>query len=131
MTVHCLELRSTENWQDVRYRAYTTSARKAEAFRSIPKIKFTDSAHGIVPTVSEGRQGAVITILASHVAEHMPKTTARNDRRALIAAAPELLETIIECRKHINLIIEDGAPTDWRMWRDDLDALIAKATDPK
>jgi hypothetical protein len=45
----------------------------------------------------------------------------------LIAAAPDLLETIIECRKHINLIIEDGAPTDWRMWRDDLDALISKA----
>jgi hypothetical protein len=39
---------------------------------------------------------------------------------------PDLLATIIECRKQINAIIEDGVATDWRMWRDDLDALIAK-----
>lgn len=45
----------------------------------------------------------------------------------LVAAAPELLATIIECRKQIDSIIEDGTPTDWHMWRDDLDALIAKA----
>ena len=33
---------------DVRYRAYTTSAKKAEAFNRIPRIQFTDSGHGIV-----------------------------------------------------------------------------------
>lgn len=32
---------------DVRYRAYTTSRKKAEAFNKIPRIQFTDSGHGI------------------------------------------------------------------------------------
>lgn len=44
----------------------------------------------------------------------------------LIAAAPDLLAMLIECRKQIDTMIEDGVPTDWRMWRDDLAGLIAK-----
>ena len=32
---------------DIRYREYTTSRKKAEAFNRIPKIQFTDSGHGI------------------------------------------------------------------------------------
>ena len=35
MPVYCLEMRSTANWNDVRYREYTTSVRKAEAFKKI------------------------------------------------------------------------------------------------
>jgi hypothetical protein len=38
---------------DVRYRAYTRSAKKAEAFRRIPRIQFTDRGHGIVFTATE------------------------------------------------------------------------------
>lgn len=38
---------------DVRYRAYTTSKRKAAAFSRIPKIQFTDSGHGIVFSATE------------------------------------------------------------------------------
>ncbi|MBU0959547.1 MAG: hypothetical protein KKB31_06380 [Nanoarchaeota archaeon] len=34
--------------QDVRYRSYTTSKKKADLFNKIPKIQFTDSGHGIV-----------------------------------------------------------------------------------
>ena len=34
--------------QDVRYRSYTSSKKKAGAFDKIPKIQFTDSGHGIV-----------------------------------------------------------------------------------
>lgn len=56
MPTYCLEMISTQNWNDVRYRDYTTSVRKAEAFEKIPKIKFTDSSHGVI---------AVITLVGS------------------------------------------------------------------
>lgn len=42
---------------DVRYRAYTSSKRKAEAFGQIPKIQFTDSGHGIVFSATEVKPG--------------------------------------------------------------------------
>lgn len=71
MSVYCLEMRSTADWQDVRYREYTTSARKAEAFKRVPRIQFTDSGHGIVPFVREhkGRREPCIRVLADHVRE--------------------------------------------------------------
>lgn len=54
--MYMLEMRSTENWMDVRYRAYTTSEKKAEAFKTkVTKIKFTDSGHGVVTVVTEVR----------------------------------------------------------------------------
>lgn len=40
-------------------------------------------------------------------------------------AAQRALGVLRECRKQINVIIEDGIQTDWHMWRDDLDAEIA------
>ncbi len=40
---------------DVRYRSYTSSKKKAEAFNKIPKIQFTDSGHGIVFHAREHR----------------------------------------------------------------------------
>ena len=55
MTTYCLEMRSTADWSDVRYREYTTSAKKAELFKDVPKVRFTDSGHGIVPHVREHR----------------------------------------------------------------------------
>lgn len=69
MTTYCLEMRSTADWQDCRYRAYTKSVKKAEAFKLVSKIQFTDSGHGIVPVVTEGerKRGPVINILAGYV----------------------------------------------------------------
>jgi len=55
MTTFCLEMRSTANWDDIRYREYTTSKRKAELFKDVPKIRFTDSGHHIIPVVKEHR----------------------------------------------------------------------------
>jgi hypothetical protein len=52
-----MEMRSTADWKDVRYRAYTTSVAKAEAFKRVPKIQFTDSGHGVVPVVKEMASG--------------------------------------------------------------------------
>lgn len=69
-----LEMRSTEEWGDVRYRDYTTSKKKADAFREIPKCQFTDSGHGVVSVVKEmkSRKLPVIRVMADYVNEHMP-----------------------------------------------------------
>lgn len=71
MPTYVLEMRSTADWQDVRYREYTTSVRKAERFKSVPRIQFTDSGHGIVPVVNEhhGRRAPTIGYLFDHVAK--------------------------------------------------------------
>jgi len=73
MTTFCLEMRSTQDWNDVRYREYTTSSRKAELFKTVPKIRFTDSAHHIVPCVREhkGRREQRNMILADHVQDYI------------------------------------------------------------
>jgi hypothetical protein len=65
-----LEMRNTERWEDVRYRAYTSSRKKADEFMAkVTKIGFTDSGHGLVPTVSEckSRTEPAIYIQDAHV----------------------------------------------------------------
>jgi len=59
--------------QDIRYRIYTSSKKKVEAFNKIPKIQFTDSGHGIVFHASEhkGIRKSRITILRDYVEKHM------------------------------------------------------------
>jgi hypothetical protein len=71
MTVFVLEMRSTANWGDVRYREYTTSKKKADLFRLVPKVRFTDTAHGIIPYVKEhrGRREPRNMMLQEHVAD--------------------------------------------------------------
>ena len=75
--IYVLEMRSTANWDDVRYRAYTTSKRRADTFKAkVPKIKFTDSGHGIIAVVSEkppGQRLRTISILADHVREALAR----------------------------------------------------------
>jgi len=73
MTTFCLEMRSTANWQDCRYREYTTSVKKAELFKSVPKIQFTDSGHGIVPHVREhrGHREPRNMLLRDHVQDYI------------------------------------------------------------
>ncbi len=73
MTTYVLEMRSTANWEDVRYREYTCNARKAELFKSVPKIQFTDSGHGIVPHVREhrGHKEPRNMMLAEHVRDYI------------------------------------------------------------
>lgn len=76
MTLYMLEMRNTQRWEDCRYRSYTTSKDRMEKFRTVPKIQFTDSGHGVVPTVSEVRSRKLPLIVgpysnADHVAEHM------------------------------------------------------------
>jgi hypothetical protein len=77
MTTWCLEMRNTQEWSDVRYREYTQSAVVMERFKTVPKIRFTDSSHGVVPVVSEhsGRRLPPIRDLADHVLESIKKET--------------------------------------------------------
>ena len=58
---------------DIRYREYTSSQKKAEAFQKIPKIQFTDSGHGIVFTaiIHAGKRKPTISILADYVRQHI------------------------------------------------------------
>ena len=59
--------------QDVRYRQYTTSKKKAEVFERIPKIQFTDSGHGIVfsAMIHSGKRKPTISILRDYVRKHI------------------------------------------------------------
>ena len=58
--------------QDIRYRDYTTSKKKADAFNKIPKIQFTDSGHGIVFLSRElrGHRKPIIHILSDYVGKN-------------------------------------------------------------
>jgi len=80
MTVFCLEMRSTADWQDIRYREYTTSAKKADLFKSVPKVKFTDSGHGIVPVVNEhhGKKLPRNMILQDHVVDAIKRLNSKS-----------------------------------------------------
>lgn len=55
MTVWILEGYNTDRRypDDVRHREYTTSRLKADLFKRIPKIQFSDSGHGIVFSARE------------------------------------------------------------------------------
>ena len=77
MTVYLLEAYNTDSRYptDVRYREYTTSKRRAEAFAKIPKIQFTDSGHGIAFSAREhkGERKPTRTELSSYVMSNMVK----------------------------------------------------------
>lgn len=104
MTTYCLEMRSTANWQDIRYREYTTSKKKAELFKQVPRIRFTDSGHHIVPHVTEhtGRRLPRNMILRDHVVDAIiainkstpkaAKQSAEKRIKELEAALEEALE---------------------------------------
>jgi len=77
MTTWLLEAYGTDcrYGDDVRYRAYTTSRKKAEAFSRIPRIQFTDSGHGIVFHASElpprTKRLPLRNGLSDHIREHL------------------------------------------------------------
>lgn len=63
---------NTEDPRDVRFRKYTTSKKKADAFQKIPKIQFSDSGHGIIfwACEHEGKRKPEITTVREHVRKH-------------------------------------------------------------
>lgn len=109
MTVFCLEMRSTANWNDVRYRAYTTSQRHADAFKTVAKIKFTDSGHHIIPTVKEhsGKRLPLNNLLADHVNETMRSPVKPRTKRAIVVCD----QLIAALRAIRNLTDEQNGPS--------------------
>ena len=77
MTVYVLEAYNTDSRypDDVRWREYTTSRKRAELFNKIPKIQFSDSGHGIVFWAREhkGKHKERRTELSNYVSEQMLK----------------------------------------------------------
>lgn len=90
--IYCLEMRNTGDWSDCRYREYTNGQRRAERFKKVSRIQFSDSGHGIIPVVTEcksrGCRGPEIDVLSDHVRETMappeppPKRTSTAQRIA-------------------------------------------------
>lgn len=108
MTTYCLEMRSTANWQDVRYREYTTSAKKAELFKQVPKVQFTDSGHGIVPHVKEhrGRREPRNMILQDHVVSSIVGINLQQTKER---ALPKVHGDVIEALTHAMDYFDDRA----------------------
>ncbi len=64
---------TTETPNEIRYRRYTESERKAEMFGRIAKIQFTDSGHGIVFAARELAPGEGRKAQVSHLLTHVEK----------------------------------------------------------
>ncbi len=77
MTVYLLEGYNTDSRypDDVRYREYTTSKKRAELFNKIHKIQFSDSGHGICFSATEhrGHRQPRRSTLSSYVVEQLAK----------------------------------------------------------
>lgn len=77
MPTYLLEAYNTDSRyrDDIRYRQYTRSVKRAEAFKRIPKIQFTDSGHGIVfwsqELPSRTKRLPLIYALSTYVNEHL------------------------------------------------------------
>lgn len=79
MAVYVLEAYNTDSryQNDIRYREYTTSKKRADLFNKIPKIQFSDSGHGICFSANEhkGHRLPHRTELSKYVYEQLAKLT--------------------------------------------------------
>ena len=106
MTVYVLEAYNTDSRypNDVRWREYTTSKKRAELFNKIPKIQFSDSGHGIVFSAREhqGRRKERRHEMVDYVCEQMaklnpPKTVkvSRNSQIEILKAEKSQKDLVI------------------------------------
>jgi hypothetical protein len=87
--------------EDVRYREYTTSKKRADLFNKIQKIQFSDSGHGIVFLGKEhtGRREPIKRELSSYVSEQMlklnpPSKKILTPKQYKQRAAPDMYEAL-------------------------------------
>lgn len=88
-----------------------------------------DVDHGI-PTFGSVTETANPTIRGQHVRVFNYPGQTEQIAAELVRrwnAHADLLAALEECSKQLTAVIDDGIQTDWRMWRDDIDAIIAKA----
>ena len=109
--IYELEAYNTDRrFDDVRWREYTASRKKADLFARIPKIQFSDSGHGIVfsSRLHTGKRKPEIRILAEYVRAQLevlgleaklnkPKGLSRKQLEALCKQLTEA------CRYSLNL----------------------------
>jgi hypothetical protein len=85
MTVYVLEAYNTDSRypDDVRWREYTNSKKRAELFNKIPKIQFSDSGHGVVFWAREhkGKRKETRHELHSYINEQMLKLNPPKDAK--------------------------------------------------
>lgn len=107
MTVYLLKAYNTDSRypDDIRYREYTTSKRKADLFNKIPKIQFSDSGHGIYFSAQEhqGHRLPRRTELSRYVSEQiailtLPKATRPKKQLDLLFGV-----TCADCHKLITI----------------------------
>jgi len=75
MVYELIGFNTDQRYDDVRYRSYTSSQKRAELFKQIPKIQFGDSGHGIVFSAREhkGKRKPTVTNLGYYVNEQLAK----------------------------------------------------------
>lgn len=73
MVYELIAYNTDQRYDDVRYREYTSSEKKAKLFSQIPKIQFTDSGHGIVFSAREhkGKRKPCVTVLSDYVRKNL------------------------------------------------------------
>jgi hypothetical protein len=100
---------------DVRWREYTTSEKRAREFEQIRKVQFSDSGHGIVFQAREMQRGEARKPIRRALTSHVPAELARIKReskwpkevRDLVDAA-RLLAPGIDCEA-LTAARENGA----------------------
>lgn len=129
MTVYVLEAYNTDSRypDDVRYREYTSSKKRADLFKRIPKIQFSDSGHGICFWSHEFKKGQRKELrreLLSYVYEQMlilnPPKVHKPNKRIIY----DMLKRITEekCMRHI----EGGSiPLEWAISEKTMQEAIA------
>ena len=115
MTIYLLEAYNTDSRysQDIRYREYTASKKRAELFNKIPKIQFSDSGHGICFSAIEHRghrlppRNELYRYVYEQMAKLTPPKVKKPNKQALIN---ELCEAAKEARDYLRYNMGNAAP---------------------
>jgi hypothetical protein len=92
---------------DVRWREYTTSAKRADEFGQIRKIQFSDSGHGIVFEARELPPGARRKPVVHGVTSHVPGELVRIKREMKL---PQEVRDLLYWARAV--VGRAGAPSD-------------------
>ena len=98
--------------EDVRYRTYTTSERRAKEFDQIDRIQFSDSGHGIVFSARphRGRRLPECRTVSDHVQRELARIAAESKpppRRASLRQ--RVAGAVVAAEKRLNEVDTDEA----------------------
>jgi len=97
MVYELIGYNTDQRYNDVRYREYTISKKKAELFSQIPKIQFTDSGHGIVFSARphKGKKKPRVTVLLDYVEENLSKLRKAKQAKVEVERSKEFLSLVL------------------------------------